>query len=122
MRTFVLLLALLAGAKLGYQEYLFRGSTSDAIIAAYKERAALACQKDGKSTHLGLGPQAWANAASARVVIGKSTVGVYLWQIDNALWNARYRNPYLVLSAKERASAAICEYDIVNASASVYRM
>jgi hypothetical protein len=122
MRTFVLFLALLAAAKLGYQEYLFRGSTRDTIVSAYKERAAVACQKDAKGLNLGITPQAWLNPRSVRLVIGKSSVDVYLWQLNDAMWNARYRNPYLFLSLGEHPGSVICEYDIVNAAASVYRM
>ena len=121
MRMVVIFLALLAAAKLGYQEYLFRSATRDAIIGAYKEHAVQACQKDSKSHSFGLSLQAWANPKSIRVVIGNSLLDVYPWQVDHALWNARYRNPYLFISAGQRSGAAYCEYDIVNAVASVYR-
>ena len=53
MRAVVIFLALLAAAKLGYQEYLFRAATRDAIIGAYKEHAVQACQKDTRSHSLG---------------------------------------------------------------------
>lgn len=122
MKTIVILLALLATTKLGYHEYLFRISTRDAVISAYKEHAIDACQKDPASLTLGLGTQAWAGARNIQLVIGKSTLSVYPWQFDNALWNARYRNPYLVLTASQRGGAFGCEYDIVNASAFVSRM
>jgi hypothetical protein len=122
MKPVVLLLALLAAAKLCQQEYLFRTATRDAIIAAYKERAVQACQKDAKSLSSSLSPQLWTNPASIRVVIGKSSLDVYFWQFDHAMWNARYRNPYLFLDAGARPGAVHCEYDIVNAAASVYRM
>ena len=122
MKAIVILLALLAAAKLGYQEYLFRGGARDALVGAYKEHAAQACQKDARSLTLGMGPQAWANAKTIRLVIGKSSIDVYPWQVDHALWNARYRNPYLVLTASQRSATVSCEYDIVNAAASVSRM
>ena len=38
------------------------------------------------------------------------------------MWNARYRNPYLFLTAGQRSAHGLCEYDIVNAAASVSRM
>jgi hypothetical protein len=122
MRLFVLFLALLAAAKLGYQEYLFRTSARDAIIGAYREHAVIACQRDAKSHSLGVSQQAWANPLSIRLMIGKSTVDAYLWQLDNPMWNARYRNPYLFLSVGPASARLYCEYDIVNAAASVYRM
>ncbi len=122
MKAVVILLALLAAAKMGYQEYLFRISTRDAVIGAYREHAVQACQKDGRSQTLGLGAQAWANPKSIRLVIGKSSLDVYPWQVDHAMWNARYRNPYLFLTASQRSATIACEYDIVNAAASVSRM
>ena len=122
MRLAVIFLALLAAAKLGYQEYLFRTATRDAIIGAYKEHAVQACQKDTRSNSLGLHAQAWANPKTVRVVIGNSTLDVYPWQVDNALWNARYRNPYLFLTASQRTGTVRCEYDIINAAAAVSRM
>jgi hypothetical protein len=122
MRTVVILLALLAAAKLGYSEYLFRVSARDAVIGAYKAHALEACRKDASSQALGLGPQAWSNPSSIRLVIGKSSLDVYPWQIDHALWNARYRNPYLFLTSSQRAGTIACEYDIVNAAAAVSRM
>jgi hypothetical protein len=69
-----------------------------------------------------MGAQAWANPKAIRLVIGKSSIDVYPWQVDHALWNARYRNPYLLLTASQRTATVSCEYDIVNAAASVSRM
>lgn len=123
MKTVVIMLALLAAAKLGHHEYLFRVATRDALISAYKAHAVEACQRDATSQTLGLGGQAWANARSIQLVIGKSSLSVYPWQVDHALWNARYRNPYLFLTASQRSMGSIgCEYDIVNAAALVSRM
>lgn len=122
MKTVVFILALLATLKLGHQEYLYRAATREAIVAAYKDRAASACQKDGRTAGFGLTPQAWANSASVQLAIGKSNIDVQLWQVDNHQWNARYRNPFLILSAGARAGQIYCEYDIVNAAASVHRM
>jgi len=122
MRAFVVFLALLAAGKLGYQEYLFRGGTRDAIIGAYKEHAAAACQKDARSLNLGLVGQAWSHPSSIRLAIGKSSLDVQVWQVDHAQWNARYRNPYLLLTANQQSGTIHCEYDIVNAAAAVSRM
>ena len=33
-------------------------------------------------------------------VIGKRSVEVNIWDTDNALWNTRYKYPYLVLAAQ----------------------
>lgn len=126
MRALVIFLVLLAAGKFGYQEYLFRTATRDAIIGAYRVHAVEACQSDAGNRGLGLGPQAWANPRNVKVMIGKSSLDVYLWQTDHAQWAARYRNPYLLLTAEQtpgqRAGGVQCEYDIVNAAAAVSRM
>ena len=118
----ILGLALLAAAKLGYQEYLFRGATRDALIGAYKEHAVQACQKDARTQTLGLGQQGWSIPKTIRLVIGKGSIDVYPWQVDDPMWNARYRNPYLLLTANQRTATVSCEYDITNAAASISRM
>lgn len=122
MKAVVFFLAFLALAKVGYHEYLFRVAAQDAMISAYRERAAQACQKDLRGLQMGVSPLSWSNPSSIRLVIGKSGLDVYFWQVDNERWAARYRNPYLFLSAGQRAGTVHCEYDIVNASASVFRM
>jgi len=122
MKPVVILLVLLAALKLGHHEYLYRIATRDVIVAAYRDRAALACQADGRTASLGVAPQAWANPSSVTLVIGKGGLNVHLWQVDNELWNARYRHPFLVLGAGSRTGQVYCEYDIVNAAASVHRM
>jgi hypothetical protein len=81
-----------------------------------------ACLTDGRNASLGLAPQAWIRPASVRLVIGKSSVDVQFWQVDSDLWNARYRNPLLVLTADDRKGQVSCEYDLVNAAASVHRL
>ncbi len=122
MKAFVFVLALLAVAKVGYQEYLFRIAAQEAMIAAYRERAAQACQKDVRTAQLGINPLSWSNPASIKLQIGKSSVDVYFWQVDDQRWAARYRNPYLFLNAGQRYGSVHCEYDIVNAQAAVFRM
>lgn len=122
MKAIVFFLAFLVAAKLGYQEYLFRIAAQDAMIAAYRDRAAQACQKDNRGAQLGISPLSWSNPASIRLQIGKGGVDVYFWQVDDERWAARYRNPYLLLSAGQRNGSVHCEYDIVNAQASVTRM
>jgi len=122
MKAVVFILLVLASLKLGHHEYLYRSATRDALVAAYSESAAEACQKDARNIVLGVTAQAWANAPSIQLMIGKGGLDVHYWQVDNKLWNARYRNPLLVLSTGSRKGEVYCEYDIVNAAASVYRM
>ena len=121
MRAIVVLLLLFAAAKVGYGEYMFRAATNDIIIAAYRDRAISACQRDAKG-QFAMAPTAWVKPQSIKLVIGKSNLDVYFWQIDHALWNARFKNPYLFVTATEEPSRIYCEFDIVHGAAAVYRM
>lgn len=122
MRVLVIIGAMLALLKLGYQEYLFRVSTRDVIVATYQERALSNCQKQAKSQGIAGVLSNWTKPSSVSLVIGKSGIDVSFWEINNAMWNARYRNPYLHIVADERSSSVYCEYDILNGSAVVQRL
>ena len=122
MKVLVTLLALMAAGKLCCQEYLFRAAIRDAILEAYREHAVQACQRNAHGLNLGVSPQAWANPRTVQLVIGKRAFDVYPWQVDHANWKARYRNPYLFLTAGTRPGRVLCEYDIVHAAASVSRL
>jgi hypothetical protein len=121
MKAIVFFLTLLASVKIGYQEYLVRSATQEVIVAAYRDRAIAACQRDAKGVQL-VAAQSWAKPSSIKVVIGKSNLDVYFWQTDHALWNARFKNPYLFLSASDRPGRIYCEYDIVHGLAKVHRL
>ena len=82
MKAIVILLALLASAKLGYQEYLFRGATRDALIGAYREHAVQACQKDAATQALGLGAQGAKVIGPPHPADGKSPYGFYKVDVD----------------------------------------
>lgn len=118
MKVVVLMLALLAALKVGHQEYMLRTAAHEIIVAAYRDRAVAACQKDTR----GQQTAAWARPSQIRLVIGKSNLDVYFWQVDHTLWNARFRNPYLFLATGDRPNRVFCEYDIVHGAASVFRM
>ena len=122
LKPVVLFLALLAVAKLGHEQYLFRTATRDAILGAYREHATEACQRQARGMAPAVSAQAWASPVAIQLVIGKSGLDVNLWQVDNALWSARYRNPYLLLTAGQYSGTIYCEYDILNAAASVHRL
>jgi hypothetical protein len=121
MKAVVFLLALLAALKIGYQEYMLRVATTEIIVSAYRERAVNACQRDGQNPRIAPGI-AWAKSDSVKLVIGKSNLDVYFWQVDHELWNARFKNPYLFLVAGDRSSKVYCEFDIVHGAATIYRM
>ncbi len=121
MKFGVVFLAILAILKIGYQEYLARSATHEIIVAAYRDRAISACQRDMRSQQLA-SATAWANPRSVKLVIGKTSLDVYVWQIDHAHWNARFKNPYLFVTAGEGAARVHCEFDIVHGATSVVRM
>lgn len=121
MRALVLILALLAAGKIGLHEYMQRTATREVVISAYKERAIAACQKEGVGRAMATKEQ-WGRPHSVSLAIGKSSLDVWVWQIDNAMWNARYRNPYLYVVADEAPGRVLCEYDIVNGAASLLRL
>ena len=125
LRFMVLILALLAGAKVWTQDTLFRAGAEEALVIAYRERAIQACQKiparrleDGMSAPSAI---TWSKPQSVSMKTGSRNVGVYFWQVDSALWNSRYRNPYLVLSAGEYGPPIACEFDILFGTAALVR-
>src|SRR5262245_40999382 len=93
MKPIVLFLILLAAVKLAHQEYLFRSATTDAILGAYRAHATEACQREARREAPGLSQRVWASPAGIELLIGKTGIDVNLWQVDNALWNARYATP-----------------------------
>ena len=121
LKATVIVLGLLAFGKVGTQDYLYRSSTRDLLVGAFRERAILACQKDSRNMGLVANPGSWARPAEIRVVIGRSDLDVWFWQIDHELWSARFRNPYLQLAGADRQSGVQCDYDIVHGIASVSR-
>lgn len=120
MKGLVVALVLLAAGKIGYHEFMFRRATNEVIVAAYRERAVTACQRDAKGQSL-LPAAGWVSPKSIKLLIGKTNLDVYIWQVDHALWDARFRNPYLFLAAGDDART-YCEFDIVHGAASVFRM
>ena len=121
MRGLVALLALLAALKVGGQQYLVSTTKSEIIVSTYRQRAAGACERASKLQQIG-NAQDWAKTEDVRLVIGKGALDVQIWQLDHALWRARFKNPYLILSAPEKTKSVFCEFDIVQDVASVFRL
>ena len=126
MRKLVIVVLALVAAKLGYQDYLFRMSTREVIVSTFQDRAVQMCQRHAHASVITPAGTAatngWSNPASVSLLIGKSGLDVHLWQINSTQWNARYRNPYLLIIAEHSATSLACEYDILNGSAQVYRL
>jgi hypothetical protein len=111
MRFIAVILILLAGGKVGYQEYLYRASTSEVMVTAFKEQAVAACQRD--ATAAGLADRAaWANPAQVWFGVGNPRAEVSVWQIDHARWSERYRTPFLFVSPGHARTSAVCAYDL----------
>ncbi len=119
MRALVLALAVLAGAKIVAQERLYREGAEDALIRAYRERAMAACQSQDAASVQPASASAplWTRPASVSLEIGRKSAHVNLWEVDNALWPARFKHPHVVLSARTDASGPVCEYDVVEGRA-----
>lgn len=121
MRGLVLVLLLLAAAKVGTQLYLSSTAKDDIIVAAYRERAVGACEQAAKLKRVELEPS-WSKTRAVELVIGKASLDVRLWQTDHALWQSKFKNPYLFLTMRETPQKVFCEFDIVQGSATVLRM
>ncbi len=113
MKLLVLILALVASAKLVYQEHLYRTSTGAAIVAAYQGDALLACQRAARSSDLGA---ALAKPRSVAFRVGNRDLDVFFWQIDNANWRAKYTTPYVLIAPRGRNDLH-CAYNVRSRSA-----
>jgi hypothetical protein len=113
MKLLVLILALVASAKLVYQEHLYRASTGAAIVAAYQVDAVQACRRAARSSDLGA---ALAKPQSVAFQVGNRDLDVFIWQIDSADWRARFTAPYVLITPRGRSDLH-CAYDVRRRSA-----
>lgn len=116
MRALVLALALLAGLKVWYQDSVFRDAADVAVSSAYRGPATLACQKLHSQDAVD-----WTALQSLHLVAGDRNLPVHFWQVDHALWNARFKNPHLVLQAASDGGSLVCTYDIASGQAVLTR-
>lgn len=115
LRTLLFLAATLAGAKVWASDRYHRAMYGEALMAAYGEKARSTCQKE-----LGRVARGYANVklTPSNVVIGSPIVRVALWDVDNPLWEVRYKHPHLLLSAEPVADLK-CAFDVIAGLASV---
>ncbi len=127
MRSVVVVLVLLAVAKVWTQDRIYRSATEDALIHAYRTKAVESCQRATRAD-TPLAPNenaratlihAWSRPERLSIVIGNPEVQVSIWEVDHAAWGMRYRYPYLVLDAGSPAPFARCSYDVILDRASV---
>jgi hypothetical protein len=121
MRALVIVLAVLAGAKVWTQEHLYREGAGDALIRAYRDRAIAACQSE-QPVQPGADAPLWTRPASVALVIGRSEADVNIWDYDSALWPARFKHPHVVLTVAQGARPPVCEYDVVEGRAYLTRL
>ena len=118
IRAVVLILAVLAGVKIWAQERLYRQGAEEALMLAYRERAIAACQSQVPDRSLpAAASPLWTRPASVALVIGRSSANVNIWELDNALWPARFKHPHVVLKAREQGLREKCEYDVIEGRA-----
>ncbi len=114
MRALVLALAVLAGVKVWYQNDVFRDAADMAVAAAYSAQAGAACRKVHHA-----GGVDWSAPQNLHLVAGNSDLPVQFWQVDHALWKARFKNPYLILTANGPEGPLTCAYDITGGQATI---
>lgn len=121
MRLLVVILALLAAGKVTTLQWLHRSASDEVIISAYRPRALDACAAEARRLSPPVEPAAWIADTQIRLEIGRRSHRVRVWQVDDASWPERFRNPYLHLEARSTIAHVRCEYDIVNGTAAASR-
>ncbi len=114
MRLLVLMLAVLAGFKVWFQNDLYRQAAERAVAEAYRARASAACQKLHQTAGID-----WTAPNSLHLTAGNRELPVQIWQVDHAQWNARFKDPYLVLTAGGPGAEVSCAYAISGGQASL---
>ncbi len=120
MRSLILFVVLLAGAKFGYQEYVYRSALVDVLINTYRQDAVERCQQEAKSRNLAIGYSAWSQPESLSLVVGRSVREAAA--ADLSAVSGAAASTYLVLVARKAPAEIRCEFDIVKLSASVYQL
>ena len=117
LRILVIFVAGLAGLKGWAQDRYYRAIMHEALISAYQDRAAITCHKEVLKTQRAKPAQSW---TGPEIVIGSPHADVALWDLDNPLWDVRYRHPNLILKAGT-AGGLRCSYDLTAGLAAVNR-
>ncbi len=126
MRWLVITLALMAGAKVWFQDTLFRSGAEQALVSAYRHEAIKACkrqpQRDAHGRTLAAFLVDWAHPSSVTLSAGNRNLPVYLWNVDDPRWNARFKNPHLVLASGDIHSGLVCTFDILTGETNLARL
>jgi hypothetical protein len=117
IRAIVLILAVLAGAKLWTQQRLYHQGAEEALMLAYRERAIAACQSQEPARVASISSlPLWTQPTTVALSIGRKNAGARLWEINNPQWPARFKHPHIVLTTEP---GAVCEYDVIEGRAYV---
>ena len=128
MRLLVILLALLAAAKVATVEWLRHAAADDLIVSAYKPRALEACGREARRRPLGVDAAAWTADTPVTLEIGDRRANVYVWQVNDPAWGERFRATYLHLTATGPAKPGaaevqvLCSYSVLAGTAVVGRL
>lgn len=112
----VMILAMLAGLKIGVGEYVYRTATAEVIITAYRERALAACQAAAGQK---LAPGSWQTPLDISLAIGRPSLPVHIWQVGHQDWGTRFRSPHVMVSAGDGQRDAQCAYDVMRDGAAI---
>lgn len=120
MRSVILFIALLAAAKLGWQEYVYRSALTDALVDTFRQDAIESCSRESRQRNIGVGYDAWSKPESIELTVGQSSERpAAAATTSRSSWAS---GPYLVLVALDQASRVGCEYDVMRQAAAVFRM
>lgn len=119
LRSALILLVVLACAKLALNAYFYERATRDVIISAYRQRALSACAHNARTRQIRMTQADWKQLHQIELTIGRSDVDVRLWQVGNARWSQRFQTPYLRVSMQSGHQQLSCHYDIVHGRAHI---
>lgn len=123
MRALLFILFVLAIGKVWLKGELYKEATEEAMLSAYRIRAEIGCndrpQTDPRGIPVTVGKIDWKKASPAEIIIGNHRLSVHFWEVNNPLWKARYKAPFLKLTLRDQQTVLYCYYDIMNTSAEI---
>jgi hypothetical protein len=119
MRSVLLFVVLLAAAKFGYQEYVYRSAVVDTLINTYRQDAVERCQKESKDRNLSVAYSAWSQPESFELIVGRGSREA---SADVSGEATPVAGPILVIVARKEPAKIQCEFDIVRMTAAVYQL
>lgn len=122
MRGLVILVLVLAAAKIGYQDMIYRQTLAETLMTTYRADAEKSCQREAAQRNLSVSTLSWSSPEEIELTVGKSNLNMSLWQVGAELWDSNARIPYLRIVARKEPFAIVCEFDLLRLQASVFRL